>query len=244
MEFFVIVLSPLVNLLKLFLLFLKIELSVSIQVLQLLDLCLVVFLLLDHSVFQFLVSLLHILLLVLYYLKPFGLIFLLSLVHSVWIQMRISIGETCVGSASTVAIIYFAWTEIVRVLELAMRFLVSCHTGVQTLVSFVWRNKRLLSIGRSKLCLEILAISCSKHFLLIRHAQVPIEEINLVNYHLSKMMKMNNLHDPVIGFGLRKNSLWTAVLVLNELRDLNDSSLSPEFMLADFNIDLCTGETD
>ena len=72
--------------------------------------------------------------------------------------------------------------------------------------------------------------------------QVPIEaNIKPVKYVPSKIMKMNNLHDPILGFGMRKNSLRTAVLVLNKLRDLNDSSLSPEFMLANFYINLCTG---
>ena len=207
-EFFVMMLSPLTNLVKFFLLLVLHKLSGSILILQLLHFGFIVFLLFDHFVFQFFVADLHVFLLVLYYLKPLRLIFFLSLVHSVRIQVWVSIGETCIRSSSTVPII-FTWTKIVgMILELTMRFLVSCHTGIQTLVSFMWRNKCLLRwCSRcGKLLLKILAIRCSKHFLLIWHAQV---------------------HDSVISFALRKNSLWTTILVLNQFADLNYSSLSP-----------------
>ena len=92
----------------------------------------------------------------------------------------------------------------------------------------------------SKLLLKILSIRCSKHFLLIRHAQVPkMGKFKIRNYE-----EMNNLHDSVISFALRKNSLWTAILVLNQLGDLKNSSLSPQFMLSDFNFNLCRSEAD
>ena len=136
----------------------------------------------------------------------------------------VSIGDTCIRSSSTVSII-FTWTKIVGILELTMRFLVSCHTGIQTLVSLMWRNKCLLwRCSRcGKLLLKILAIRCSKHFLLIWHAQVPKQVKNQDrNYE-----ELDNLHDSVISFALRKNSLWTTILVLNQFADLNYSSLSP-----------------